>query len=123
MHGAADARDKSRDSYVITEDNYVEFLARLAQQSAIPAVIAEGFRESHFLFLGYGLKDWNLRVILHEIWRKWPRRYGSWAIQHTPPQLEYQFWLKRDLTIYDISIDKFVAGLRRAGGQSGSGES
>jgi hypothetical protein len=122
MHGAADISDKNRDSYVITEDNYVEFLARIAQESAIPAVIAECFRESHFLFLGYGLRDWNLRVILHEIWRKWRRRYGSWAIQHTPAPLEYQFWLKRDLTIYDMSIDDFLARLSRAGAPDGSGE-
>jgi SIR2-like domain len=115
MHGAADTADKDRDSYVITEDNYVEFLARIGQQSAIPAVIAECFRASHFLFLGYGLKDWNLRVILHEIWRKWPRKHGSWAIQHKPAQLEYQFWLKRDLNIYEVSIDDFLAKLRGGG--------
>lgn len=38
------------------------------------------------------------------------RRYFSWAIQHSPPALGYQFWLKRDLTIFDITIDDFVAG-------------
>ncbi len=114
MHGASDRNDKTRESYVITEDHYVQFLSRIAQQSAIPAVIADFFGESHFLFLGYGLKDWNLRVVLHEIWRKWPRRYGSWAIQHTPPPLEYQFWLKRDLTIFDITIDDFVARMKQA---------
>lgn len=123
MHGAADPADIQRDSYVITEDDYVEFLSRMTAQNAIPAIIAERFRESHLLFLGYGLKDWNLRVILHQIWRKWPRRYGSWAIQHTPPPLEYQFWLKRNLTIYDVSIDEFVARLRRAGDPDGNGQS
>jgi hypothetical protein len=74
MHGNADATDQERDSYVITEDDYVEFLSRMASQTALPATFAEPFRKSHFLFLGYGLRDWNLRVVLHKIWKTWPNR-------------------------------------------------
>src|SRR5262245_16716194 len=55
MHGACDPGNIERDSYVITEDDYVEFLSRMTSQTAIPAVFAEPFRKSHFLFLGYGL--------------------------------------------------------------------
>ncbi len=35
MHGAPDPADEERDSYVITEDDYVEFLARMADETAI----------------------------------------------------------------------------------------
>ena len=41
-------------------------------------------RKSHFLFLGYGLRDWNLRVILHRIAGEQRLNYKSWAIQRHP---------------------------------------
>lgn len=117
MHGACDPQDNEHDSYVITEDDYVEFLSRMTSQTAIPAVFAEPFRRSHFLFLGYGLRDWNLRVVLHKIWQNWPRRrYASWAIQHQAERLEREFWSRRLLTIYELQLDQFLVNLRGAGG-------
>jgi hypothetical protein len=111
MHGAMNREAPQRGSYVITEDDYVEFLARLSTTTAIPVAFAEPFRRSHFLFLGYGLRDWNLRVVLHQIYQRWPRRYASWAIQQKADALERAFWARRDLTIYEVSVDEFVAGL------------
>jgi len=55
------------DSYVITEDDYVEFLARMADQKAIPQKVISHFRGRHFLFMGYGLGDWNLRVLMRSL--------------------------------------------------------
>lgn len=118
MHGAPDPADPERDSYVITEDDYVEFLARMSASAAIPALFAEHFKHSHFLFLGYGLRDWNLRVILHKIWKDFRpqdlrpgrrrRRFASWAIQQWAEPLEREFWSRRDLTIYELSIAEFL---------------
>ena len=116
MHGTCDPGNTERDSYVITEDDYVEFLSRMTSQTAIPAVFAEPFRRSHFLFLGYGLRDWNLRVVLHKNWQAWPRRrYASWAIQHCAQRLEREFWSRRLLTIYEMSIAEFLDRLQRSG--------
>src|SRR5205823_762251 len=33
-------------------------------QTAVPAQFMRHFSMRHFLFLGYGLRDWNLRVVL-----------------------------------------------------------
>jgi SIR2-like protein len=115
MHGAVNRDAPSQGSYVITEDDYVEFLARLITTTAIPVVFAEPFRKSHFLFLGYGLRDWSLRVVLHQIYRLWPRRYASWAIQQQANPLERAFWARRDLTIYDVSVTDFAERLAAAG--------
>ena len=108
MHGSPDREDPGRDSYVITEDDYVEFLARMASRAAIPSVFAEPFQNSHFLFLGYGLQDWNLRVLLYRIWQEWHGDYASWAIQHRARPLEAEFWMRRQLTIYEMTIDDFL---------------
>jgi hypothetical protein len=113
MHGAAHPEDAELDSYVITEDDYVDFLTRMASKTAIPAPLAESFRRSHFLFLGYGLQDWNLRVILHSLWKDWERRYAAWAIQHKASVLEREFWKGRKLTIYEMTIDEFLKKLQQ----------
>ena len=66
MHGTVDRRSKW-DNYVITEDDYVDFLSRMADRTAVPALFLKAFRDRHFLFLGYGLSDWNLRLVLRNL--------------------------------------------------------
>jgi SIR2-like domain len=118
MHGAVDRTVPDRDQYVITEDDYVDFLARMTRSSAVPAPFAEAFERRHFLFLGYGLKDWNLRVILSRIDRDLrlnrPRDLTSWAIVLAPSPLERRFWLQRGVEMFALTIDEFVRELRAA---------
>jgi hypothetical protein len=111
MHGSADLEVQDRGSYLITEDDYVQFLARMVANTAIPALFAEHFKTSHLLFLGYGLQDWNLRVVLHKIWQEWPSRRAAWAIQHRALPLEKEFWGRRQLTIYEKTIDELMLHL------------
>jgi hypothetical protein len=108
MHGSADLQAAERDSYLITEDDYVQFLARMVSKTAIPAIFAEPFKKSHLLFLGYGLQDWNLRVFLYQVWQDWPSRREAWAIQHKAQSLEKKFWGKKQLTIYEKTIDHLL---------------
>ena len=114
MHGAIDRRDPERGQYVITEDDYIDFLARMTTHTAIPAAFAEPFMTRHFLFLGHSLRDWNLRVVLNRIERDWPRRNDmrSWAIQQEPSSLERRFWQDRGVEVYDMTIEEFVEKLR-----------
>lgn len=117
MHGAVDRIAAERDQYVITEDDYVDFLTRLIKQEAFPAILAEPFQERHFLFLGYGLRDWNLRVILNRVDKD--LRHGpegapnlrSWAIDAFPSDLETRLWQGRGVEIYKLAIDEFLDGL------------
>lgn len=113
MHGAVDRRNQVRDQYVITEDDYIDFLARMTKNKAIPAIFAEPFQTRHFLFLGYGLRDWNLRVVLNRIERdlRRPGQIMSWAIQYKPSSLERLFWERRGVGVYDITLDDFVKEL------------
>ncbi len=114
MHGAVDRREPGRDQYVITEDDYIEFLARMTKNKAIPAIFAEPFQTRPFLFLGYGLYDWNLRVVLNRIEKDLRRRKGirSWAIQYKVKPLEQRFWQERGVEVYDMAIEEFVQELK-----------
>ena len=116
MHGGIDRKLASRDQYVITEDDYVEFLTRLTKRSAFPSIFAEPFEDRHFLFLGYGLRDWNLRVVLNRVQRDLQRGLDltSWAIDAQPSTLEQRFWQDRGVEVFKMTIDEFLAELDAA---------
>jgi hypothetical protein len=126
----AEGREPVRDwdSYVITEDDYLEFLSRMTSQICIPHQFLRHFSKCHFLFMGYGLNDWNLRLLLKNLSSVLPadptdepqpaamahdgvEPDPSWAIQLRPSMLEKKLWDRRHVNIYDMAIDDFVARL------------
>ena len=111
IHGAVDRYNADRDSFVITEDHYIDYLTHTDIANLVPVTLAAKLRKSHFLFLGYGLRDWNLRVILHRIWGEQKLTYRSWAIQRDPEPLEREFWHKRDVDILSIGLEEYIAAL------------
>ena len=67
---------------------------------------------SHFLFLGYSLRDWNVRAILRRIWDEQRRKKRkSWAIQLNPEEIEEKSWRERGAEIIDVELDTYVEGL------------
>ena len=52
IHGAVDRDDELADSYVITEDHYIDYVARTNVYNLIPAALMAKMSSSHFLFLG-----------------------------------------------------------------------
>jgi class 3 adenylate cyclase len=125
MHGILDRTSRTHDSYVITEDHYIDFLAHKDIDPQLPAKLLEKMNWSHFLFLGYNLRDWNLRVILHRIWGEEKFKYKSWAVQPRVLPLDKEFWAKRDADVIEISLDDYVGALSeqldtlpRAGGDA-----
>ena len=58
------------ESLVITEDNFFDFLVSVAEdRSLIPLVVQEALSNSSLLFLGFGLEDWDVRVLLRSLIR------------------------------------------------------
>ncbi len=108
IHGAFDRQGKNRDSFVITEDHYIDYLTRTDISNLMPIQLAEKLYNSHFLFLGYSLRDWNLRVILHRIWGEQALSYTSWAIQLNPQMIDQKAWGKRDVEILNVDLKKYI---------------
>ena len=64
LHGAMDIPE----SMVLTEDDYLSFLVRMAAKSELlPDVVQRVFAATTFLFIGYRLGDWNFRVIFQAL--------------------------------------------------------
>jgi hypothetical protein len=114
IHGGVDRADQSRDSYVITEDHYIDYLARTDVSKLVPVTLVQQLRRSHCLFLGYSLRDWHLRVILNRIWGDEELSSTSWAIQLDPDPVDEGLWRSRDVAILDLPLEEYVDGLREA---------
>ena len=64
LHGAVDPLpEREWESFVITEDDYIDYLGHSELAAVVPVSLAAKLRRSHFLFLGYEMADWNLRLI------------------------------------------------------------
>ncbi len=112
IHGAIDRLNSSRDSFVITEDHYIDYLTRTDISSLIPATLAQKMSQSHFLFLGYSMRDWNLRAILHRIWGEQRLSFNSWSVQLNPQPLDQKFWDKRNVEIFNVSLEEYIRQLK-----------
>jgi hypothetical protein len=97
---------------VITEDHYIDYLTRTELANLVPVHVAEHLSMCRFLFMGYGLRDWNLRVMLHRISSTNTLSYRSWAIQHAPSALDRKFWDRRSVDILEMDLAAYVTGLR-----------
>ena len=108
LHGGLE-----QDSVVVTEDDYIGYLARGDVGGAIPVGLAARLRRSHFLFLGYGMREWNLRLVLDRISGGEPLSYRSWAVLPEARPLERQFWRSRDIDLLEQPLDDYVESLGR----------
>lgn len=102
IHGSVRPEAKW-DSFVITEEDYIQFLSRMS--SAVPAAFKRHFSAREFLFLGYGLRDWNMRVLLKEVTTS---SKISWAILKEPSAFEERIWRRRNVDIYDVALEEFI---------------
>ena len=98
LHGAVDPLpEREWESFVITEDDYIDYLGALGAHRCRSRRARGKLRRSHFLFLGYEMADWNLRLILNRIWGERPVAYRSWAVQRSPSPLAQAFWRRYDV--------------------------
>jgi DNA-binding SARP family transcriptional activator len=114
LHGAVDPLpEREWESFVITEDDYIDYLGHSELTTVVPVSLAAKLRRSHFLFLGYEMADWNLRLILNRIWGDRPVAYRSWAVQRSPSALVQAFWRRYEVTPLDVEPDAYADLLER----------
>ena len=119
LHGQVDRGvEREWESFVVTEDDYIDYLSRSDVAGAVPVALAAKLRRSHFLFLGYRMGDWNLRVILNRLWSDQPLSYRSWAVQPNAQPLEREFWRRRDVDVHELPLDRYIETLAGYGGIS-----
>jgi hypothetical protein len=89
LHG----RLNSPKSLVLTEGDYLEFLANIAVSRTgdgtqlIPSIVLSALTDYPLLFIGYSLQDWTFRVLFHGLLRAQSDvlRRRSISVQLLPP--------------------------------------
>ncbi|MGI9098413.1 MAG: SIR2 family protein [Solirubrobacteraceae bacterium] len=113
LHGAMVRADRARDSYVITEDDYIRYLTRSDIARQLPVVLRQRLTERHLLFLGYSMRDWNLRVVLERLGGSDVLVNQSWSVQREPAtpastKIELTLWGDRDVDLVFMLLDEYV---------------
>jgi len=112
IHGGVDRGTKRReDSFVITEDHYIDYPSRTNISALIPVTILEKLQNTSLLFLRYSLTDWNLRAILHNLWGEQRLNWASCAVQRSASDFDTRLWQKRGVETFDVQLLEFVRGL------------
>jgi DNA-binding SARP family transcriptional activator len=112
IHGGADESDaRDRESFVVSEDDYIDYLAHTPLSTVLPVGLAARLRRSHLLFLGYDLEDWSLRVFLRRLWGDERIAYRSWAVGPAQDALSVEYWRQRGVEAFDVPLEEYVAEL------------
>ncbi len=122
------------ESLVITEDDFFDFLGAVAERpELIPIELRSAVAESSLLFLGFGLQDWDVRVLLRalinrEIAENFGKNYkhvaadvdatgeGVVSVDGAKEYLRKSFGEFRhpNISIFWASVEAFCEGLDRA---------
>lgn len=132
MHGCIsmpeshDVSPPELHNLVITEEDYINFLSNALNQDEskylLPRVLAR-ISESTTLFIGYGLTDWNFRVVFKATAERNDKR--GYAVQLFNPgrdpdksrarhQAAVHFWGQKNVGIINVDGATFVADLAAA---------
>jgi DNA-binding SARP family transcriptional activator len=113
IHGGVDpSADRPWESFVASEDDFIDLLAEGELTSLVPVTLAAKLRRSHFLFLGYRpVTEWSLRVFLHRVWGRDAPRYRSWAVDPAPQLLTGKLWAARGVELLAVPVDEYVSAL------------
>jgi hypothetical protein len=114
VHGTINRLDPDEDSYVISEDHYIDYLANTDIASSVPCEVGDALQNSHFLFLGYRLGDWNLRVLLHRIWGLQRLKRRSWSVQRSVSDYDRRNCEHRNIGVVKSTLETYVEQLEQA---------
>ncbi len=108
------------ESIVLTEDDYLYFLANIGRERLLPLPIQKALARSTCVFIGYRLADWNFRVLFQGL-RGHSMAATSIAVLKPPGddelarrQREYldRYYANMELQVYWGTAREFAAELR-----------
>ena len=98
---------------MVSEDDHIDYLAQAEISSLVPVTLVAKLRRSHFLFLGFPLRDWGLRVFLHRVFGREQVSYRSWAVEREPEDVVCELWGQRGIEVFDVPLDEYIQELGR----------
>ena len=111
MHGCVN----HPNSMLITTSDYVKYIASWRdEKQGMPKPFRDLLVKNTFLFLGYGLNDWNFRVIWEAMIMSFPNgkfEIDSYAIKNAVTEFESDLFKKRGIELIDCDLTLFARAL------------
>lgn len=114
IHGTVSPKGWEKSSFIISADDYIQFLRLVSVNTPLPAELVKRLIETHFLFLGYGLSDWNILAICQGLWSKQDvGNYTNSAIQYEPPPEDERRWASQEgeIELFDQDVSDYARKL------------
>lgn len=113
IQGGVDWTDWDKGSFAVTDEDYIDYLARLNTPAyKIPAMLMEKMYDSSFLFLGFGVSEWNFRVVLRRFQSRKKFSHRSWAIMHPTERWDKAYWDEYGVKLLKVPLNDFIAILK-----------
>ena len=113
IHGAVHRDEPKEDSFVITEDNYIDYLGRADPWQQLPIDLRARSAEEPPLPRLRPARLEPARPAQPYLGRA-RRGLAHWSIQHKPSLLEEKLWLRRgNVELYDAPLRSYVSCLER----------
>ncbi|BAT53545.1 hypothetical protein NOS3756_25060 [Nostoc sp. NIES-3756] len=117
LYGPTEGQDIHRKSFAITEDHFIDYLAYGDSNPIhiLPIPLLNKLKISHIWFLGYSLRYWHQRVILHRFWPQTEEiRRTWWAIHPKPGTLDKELWRANHVDlISEMSLENYLNELNK----------
>jgi hypothetical protein len=109
-----------RESVVITDEDYIGFVQRMSEKEQthpVPATVRYRMLKWPMLFLGYSLRDYNLRLLIRTLrWKVDPVNFPSaYSVDPYPDPLILRVWQeeRRYVTFFAQNLWTFAPWLYR----------
>jgi hypothetical protein len=116
IHGClARERPNAADSVIISDNDYVDYISRMStNEGVIPVHVGTLMRDKPFLFLGYSLKDWNVRSVFETMVRKRGSSDGvrDYLVTKSYTPFDEAYYTKHNIQVLKSELNAFVKGIR-----------
>ena len=106
--GGVDRVDAERDSYVVSDQDQLEYVSRRDVSSMMPVAVKGELRTSSLLFLGTSSRTRLVRFVLDRVLGDRRTAVSSWAIQLNPDVLELGEWKRRGIEVFTADLGGYV---------------
>lgn len=98
--------------FAITEDHFFDYLTHKDLTELLPSELTSKLKRSSHLFLGYCLRDWNLRALLYRIWDEQKPSRQSWLVHPRPQEADEKLGEACDIEVIQADWQDYISALR-----------
>jgi hypothetical protein len=101
-------------SYVVTEEDQIDWIAWLNGPEALPNWVEYTLRRAHLLSLGHSARDWTQRALLRYLRDERRTGRGASAVALNPAPLSVMTWQRYEVDVYNMDLNDWAVRMREA---------